>query len=90
MKPYEFGRKALRIREPSLPRPWIHCLSNGTPHAFTSQAHCGIAWGSNRMGTKNPKHGWAHVTHIAANRFLPGIRPKRKGVEVEILPGGGK
>lgn len=44
--PYRFedGHRAIRILRPDLPAPWINYLSNGTLHAFVSQAGGGLAW----------------------------------------------
>jgi cellobiose phosphorylase len=46
MSPYHFedARRAVVITEPRLPQPWINYLSNGTLHAFVSQAGGGMAW----------------------------------------------
>ncbi|MCX7713643.1 MAG: hypothetical protein N2035_08290 [Chthoniobacterales bacterium] len=43
---YEFKdeERGIRIYEPQLPQPWINYLSNGTLHAFVSQAGGGFAW----------------------------------------------
>lgn len=43
---YSFNdsERRISIRNPQLPQPWINCLSNGTLHAFVSQAGGGYAW----------------------------------------------
>ena len=44
--PYQFrdAERVVSINEPRLPQPWINYLSNGTLHAFVSQAGGGSAW----------------------------------------------
>lgn len=44
--PYFFAdtERRIVIREPRLPQPWINYLSNGTLHAFVSQAGGGFLW----------------------------------------------
>ena len=44
--PYHFldASRSVVINEPRLPQPWINYLSNGTFHAFVSQAGGGMAW----------------------------------------------
>lgn len=41
---FEDGERRIRITDPRLPQPWINYLSNGTLHAFVSQAGGGYAW----------------------------------------------
>ncbi len=43
---YSFDDEArsIAILDPRLPQPWINYLSNGTLHAFVSQAGGGMAW----------------------------------------------
>ena len=41
---YADKRRAIVIEKPDLPAPWINYLSNGTLHAFISQASGGLAW----------------------------------------------
>jgi len=38
------SNKSIEITKPDLPVPWINYLSNGTMHAFVSQAGGGFAW----------------------------------------------
>jgi cellobiose phosphorylase len=44
--PYSFddAERRISIIDPQLPQPWINYLSNGTLHAFVSQAGGGYAW----------------------------------------------
>jgi len=44
--PYQFddAHQHITITDPRLPQPWINYLSNGTLHAFVSQAGGGMAW----------------------------------------------
>lgn len=44
--PYQFhdDTRKIEILDPRLPQPWINYLSNGTLHAFVSQAGGGYAW----------------------------------------------
>ncbi len=44
--PYAFNdaNRRVQILDPRLPQPWINYLSNGTLHAFVSQAGGGYAW----------------------------------------------
>lgn len=44
--PYSFAGdgRSITIARPDLPVPWINYLSNGTMHAFVSQAGGGFAW----------------------------------------------
>lgn len=44
--PYSFDdfERRISIHDPRLPQPWINYLSNGTLHAFVSQAGGGYAW----------------------------------------------
>jgi len=44
--PYRFddARRTIEIFDPRLPQPWINYLSNGTLHAFVSQAGGGCVW----------------------------------------------
>ena len=44
--PYSFTdpERRISIHDPRLPQPWINYLSNGTLHAFVSQAGGGYAW----------------------------------------------
>ena len=44
--PYSFNdpERRISIHDPRLPQPWINYLSNGTLHAFVSQAGGGYAW----------------------------------------------
>ena len=44
--PYRFldSDHSVVITDPRLPQPWINYLSNGTLHAFVSQAGGGFSW----------------------------------------------
>ena len=44
--PYRFldSERSVVITDPRLPQPWINYLSNGTLHAFVSQAGGGFSW----------------------------------------------
>lgn len=44
--PYRFvdADQSVVVTDPKLPQPWINYLSNGTLHAFVSQAGGGCAW----------------------------------------------
>lgn len=44
--PYRFDdtQRHITITDPRLPQPWINYLSNGTLHAFVSQAGGGFSW----------------------------------------------
>ncbi|MFZ4779763.1 MAG: GH36-type glycosyl hydrolase domain-containing protein, partial [Terrimicrobiaceae bacterium] len=44
--PYSFNdsERRISIDDPRLPQPWINYLSNGTLHAFVSQAGGGYSW----------------------------------------------
>ncbi|TAG09358.1 MAG: hypothetical protein EAZ42_06990 [Verrucomicrobia bacterium] len=44
--PYQFrdSERSIVITDPRLPQPWINYLSNGTLHAFVSQAGGGMCW----------------------------------------------
>jgi cellobiose phosphorylase len=41
---FDDDRREILIDDPKLPQPWINYLSNGTFHAFVSQAGGGFAW----------------------------------------------
>ncbi len=41
---FDDAARAIRIHRHDLPQPWINYLSNGTFHAFSSQAGGGFAW----------------------------------------------
>lgn len=41
---FDDAASSVTIRDPRLPQPWINYLSNGTLHAFVSQAGGGFAW----------------------------------------------
>lgn len=41
---FDDANQAVRILRPDAPQPWINYLSNGTFHAFVSQAGGGFAW----------------------------------------------
>src|SRR5690242_5446430 len=41
---FDDDRREILIDDPRLPQPWINYLSNGTFHAFVSQAGGGLAW----------------------------------------------
>ncbi|MCX7848430.1 MAG: hypothetical protein N2595_10435 [bacterium] len=41
---FEDAQRRIVIRQPRLPAPWINYLSNGTLHAFVSQAGGGCVW----------------------------------------------
>lgn len=65
MKPYAFEGETLRIWEPSLPQPWIHYLSNGTMHAFASQAGGGFAWWKDPVECRLSRY---RMFHLPADR----------------------
>lgn len=61
MKPYEFFDGTLEIREPSMPQPWIHYLSNGELHAFASQAGGGFAWWKDPVECRLSRYRMFHL-----------------------------
>lgn len=61
MKEYKFLEEALEIREPSLPQPWIHYLSNGELHAFVSQAGGGFAWWKDAVECRLSRYRMFHL-----------------------------
>lgn len=62
---YRFNdeQRSLSIREPSLPSPWINYLSNGTLHAFVSQAGGGSLWWRTPINFRITRYrGWTSPT----------------------------
>ena len=61
MLPYQFQTEKLEIRNPSLPQPWIHYLSNGEMHAFASQAGGGFAWWKDAVECRLSRYRMFHL-----------------------------
>lgn len=62
-KTYVFRDDApvLEIRDPNLPQPWIHYLSNGELHAFASQAGGGFAWWKDAVACRLSRYRMFHL-----------------------------
>lgn len=52
---------AIDIVEPALPQPWIHYLSNGQMHAFTSQTGGGFAWWRDAVECRLTRYRMFHL-----------------------------
>ena len=63
MKPYVYRDQvpAIDIIDPALPQPWIHYLSNGQMHAFTSQTGGGFAWWRDAVECRLTRYRMFHL-----------------------------
>ena len=52
---------AIDIVNPALPQPWIHYLSNGQMHAFTSQTGGGFAWWRDAVECRLTRYRMFHL-----------------------------
>ena len=63
MRPYIYRDQvpAIDITDPALPQPWIHYLSNGQMHAFTSQTGGGFAWWKDAVECRLTRYRMFHL-----------------------------
>lgn len=103
MKPYVFRDEApaIDILNPALPQPWIHYLSNGQMHAFTSQTGGGFAWWKDAVECRLTRYRMFHlpidrpgyylyVAEKGKETFCPTYQPVGGAVEdyrASFLPG---
>lgn len=92
---------AIDILDPALPQPWIHYLSNGQMHAFTSQAGGGFAWWKDAVECRLTRYRMFHlptdrpgyylyVAEDGKETFCPTYQPvggKVESYRASFLPG---
>lgn len=91
---YQFhdDRRAITIHRFDLPTPWINYLSNGSLHAFVSQAAGGFLWWKhsskcrltryrmNNLPIDSPGF-YIYIRHKDGTVWSPGFRPVETGLE---------
>ena len=92
MKPYVFrdDRSAIEILDPSLPQPWIHYLSNGQMHAFTSQAGGGFAWWRDAVECRLTRYRMFHLPTDRPGYYLYVAEEGKETFCPTYQPVGGK
>jgi cellobiose phosphorylase len=73
---FDDDERALVIRRPDTPTPWINYLSNGALHAFVSQAGGGMCWYKSPSIMRLTRYQ-AHRPTVDAPGFYLYIRPQR-------------
>lgn len=83
---FDDDNRAIVIQRHDLPYPWINYLSNGTLHAFTSQAAGGMCWWKSPMDyriTRYQRHAlpvdspgfYVYIRHADGTYWSPSFRP---------------
>ena len=92
MKPYIFrdDAPAIEIQNPNLPQPWIHYLSNGQMHAFTSQAGGGFAWWRDAVECRLTRYRMFHLPTDRPGYYLYVAEEGKETFSPTYQPAGGK
>lgn len=92
MKPYVFRDDvpSIDILDPSLPQPWIHYLSNGQMHAFTSQAGGGFSWWRDAVEARLTRYRMFHLPIDRPGYYLYVAEEGKETFCPTYQPVGGK
>lgn len=81
---------SIEILDPSLPQPWIHYLSNGQMHAFTSQAGGGFAWWRDAVECRLTRYRMFHLPTDRPGYYLYVAEDGKETFCPTYQPVGGK